>query len=63
MNTNENHEKPATLTQCKDGSFQLVYSTKKDVAYNSYSERQWMKPVPTDFDMYGLTVPRRTLLV
>ena len=53
-NTNEKNETPATLTQRKDGSYQLVYSTKTDVKYNSHSARQWMNPVPKDFDMFGL---------
>ena len=31
MNTNDNNEKSATLTQRKDGSYQLMYSTKNQV--------------------------------
>ena len=53
-NTNGKNATSATLTQRKDGSYQLMYSTKNDIEYSSYSERQWMKPVPVDFDMFGL---------
>ena len=30
---NENNENNATLSERKDGSFQLVYSTKNDIEY------------------------------
>ena len=39
MNTNENNAKPPTLTQRRDGSYRLLYSTKNDIAYKTYSER------------------------
>ena len=51
----KNTEKSASLTKRKDGSLRLIYSTKTDIKYRTYEERQWMTPVPTDFDMFGLT--------
>ena len=58
MNTNENNAKPPTLTQRRDGSYRLLYSTKNDIAYKCHSERQWstseMNPAAKDFDMFGL---------
>ena len=51
----KNTEKPASLTKRKDGSIHLIYSTKTDIQYRTHEERQWMTPVPTDFDMCGLT--------
>ena len=50
----KNTETNASLTKRKDGSTVLVYSTKTDIEYNTFQERQWMTPVPTDFDMFGL---------
>ena len=47
-------ENSASLTMRKDGSTHLKYSTKTDIDYVSSHERQWLSPVPTDFDMFGL---------
>ena len=44
----------ASLTKRKDRSTVLVYSTKTDIEYNTFQEREWMTPIPTDFDMFGL---------
>ena len=44
MNTTENS---ASLTERKDGSTRLVYSTKNDIKYDTFEGRQWMTPVPT----------------
>ena len=58
MNTNDNNAKPPTLTQRRDGSYRLLYSTKTDIAYKCHRERQWstseMNPAAKDFDMFGL---------
>ena len=51
MKTTENS---ATLIERKDGSTRLIYSTKKDINYDTFEERKLMTPVPTDFDMMGL---------
>ena len=38
---NETNETNTTLSERKDGSYRLVYSTKNDIEYKSYSGRQW----------------------
>ena len=47
-------ENSATLIERKDGSTRLIYSTKKDIKYDTFDVRKLMSPVPTDFDMMGL---------
>ena len=42
------------MSERKDGSYRLVYSTKNDIEYKSYSERQWTHTALADFDMFGL---------
>ena len=50
----KNTETNASLTKRKDGSTVLVYSTKTDIEYNTFQEREWMTPIPTDFDMFAV---------
>ena len=45
----------AILKQRKDGSVRLIYSTKTDIKYINYEDRQKLQPVPEEFDMFGLT--------
>ena len=45
----------AILKQRKDGSVRLIYSTKTDINYINYEDRQKLQPVPEEFDMFGLT--------
>ena len=52
VNTTENN---AALIKRKDGSIRLTYSTKTDIEYVSFQDRQYLQPVPTDPDMFGLT--------
>ena len=33
----------------------MLYSTKTDINYVNYQDRQKMQPVPKEFDMFGLT--------
>ena len=51
----KNTQQNALLQQRKDGSVRLIYSTKTDINYMNYQDRQMLKPVPKEFDMCGLT--------
>ena len=48
-------QQKAILKQRKDGSVRLIYSTKTDIKYIKYEDRQKLQPVPKEFDMFGLT--------
>ena len=48
-------QQKAILKQRKDGSVRLIYSTKTDIKYINYEDRQKLQPVPKEFDMFGLT--------
>ena len=58
-----NTENNASLIKRKDGSIRLTYSTKNDIKYVSYQDRQYLQPVPTDPDMCGLTKSQWTQLL
>ena len=51
----KNTQQNASLKQRKDGSVKLIYSTKTDIDYVSYADRQRRTPVPEQYDMFGLT--------
>ena len=59
----KNTEHNASLIKRKDGSIRLIYSTKTDIEYVSYQDRQYLKPVPTDPDMFRLTRAQWTNLL
>ena len=50
----KNTDNNASLIKRKDGSVHLTYSTKTDIEYVSYVDRQYLQPVPTDPDLFGL---------
>ena len=54
----KNTETNASLIKHKDGSIRLTYSTKTDIEYVSFEDRQYLKPAPKDPDMFGLTACR-----
>ena len=58
-----NTENNASLIKRKDGSIRLTYSTKNDIEYVSFQDRQYLQPVPTDPDMFGLTRSQWTKLL
>ena len=59
----KNTENNAPLIKRKDGSIRLTYSTKTDIEYVSFQDRQYLQPVPTDPDMFGLTKSQWTKLL
>ena len=57
------NQQTAILSKRKDGSVRLTYSTKTDIKYISYGNRQKLRPVPIEFDMCGFTNLKWTSLL